>query len=226
MSGLTRGGMRKRLVGLFGATLDPPTNMGGHAGVVAHFAPAFDELWVLPVFEHPFQGTTKRVRATFEQRVDMAVLAFAPLGRNVVVSDAERVLAEERRASGLDPVFGTMDLLDWLRARNPDTVFDFVLGLDALRALLLGKWRRSEELLRTTHIHAVSRAGDEAQNGPLPPIPPPPRANVDLVVIPTLTDVSSTRARAATTESELRSCVFPAVAEYVVRNRLYHFSNL
>src|ERR1700755_469066 len=91
-----------------GASFDRP-----HA---AHLlAPAYvlatepvDELWFAPGFSNPFQ---KPLRAPFDHRVALCEAMAAEL-RGAKVSPVERDLGGEGR---------TVDLLEHLRARHPDT---------------------------------------------------------------------------------------------------------
>lgn len=79
--------MPSRTVILFGLSANPPTGMGGHAGIVqwAIEQPSFselngrpaDEIWILPVFVHAFED--KRDMPSFEHRLEMARLNFLSL---------------------------------------------------------------------------------------------------------------------------------------------------
>jgi nicotinic acid mononucleotide adenylyltransferase len=237
----------QRRIAVLGASLDPPTGDGGHGGIVSYFARSshFDEVWVLPVYIHPFV-LNKQLKASFEDRVEMAKLSLEPRGinNNVRILEAERILSEQRQKNGLDPVFGTMDLFDWLLTNPPEIMhsittgtsattslltttttsssyqFDFslILGYDTLCDLLEGKWRRYEDLLKTIGIVAIERQGIVPK---IPIVIPSYAKHVELVKIDQLTDVSSTRARSMTTIEELRKICDESVCQYIVRKGLY-----
>src|SRR5437762_1596230 len=96
-------------IALFGGSFDPPTM--GHLLAVAHVLATepVDELWLVPVFEHPFR---KRLVAPFDLRVELceAALQSVPLLR-ARVSRAESELRGEGR---------TVDLLEHLHAQHPE----------------------------------------------------------------------------------------------------------
>ena len=84
-----RGQQRRRRIGIFGLSATPPTNELGHLGVVRAFVNLFDELWVVPVYVHPFSSKRKKLEA-FEHRLAMCKMCFERHGGgNVRVSSGE-----------------------------------------------------------------------------------------------------------------------------------------
>ncbi|MEM7678422.1 MAG: nicotinate-nicotinamide nucleotide adenylyltransferase [Myxococcota bacterium] len=158
---------------LFGLSANPPTGLGGHAGLVRWAADqarldewggeGADEVWILPVYRHAF--TAKRHMAPFEDRVAMARLAFeqlAGLEGRVRVLRLEKHVYESLKSAGAPdstPNVGTIDVIDHLEQTVPGCRFALLLGADTYRDLLEGKWRRSDELLRRVVIIAVARKG-------------------------------------------------------------------
>lgn len=69
--------MARRQILLYGTSANPPTALQGHMGVVAFCQPLFDEIWILPVYQHIY--STKRHLASFEHRVNMCQLAIQAL---------------------------------------------------------------------------------------------------------------------------------------------------
>ena len=59
-----------RRVGIFGLSANPPTSAHGHLGVVQALVNLFDELWVVPVYVHPFASKRKKLES-FEHRMAM-----------------------------------------------------------------------------------------------------------------------------------------------------------
>ena len=65
---------RKRIC-LFGTSANPPTGQGGHKGIVSHLAslkcsqgeyPLFDEVRVLPVYNHMFAVSDQSKKKAIE----------------------------------------------------------------------------------------------------------------------------------------------------------------
>lgn len=61
-------------IGLFGASLNPPTYIGGHFSIVQYFSKIFGEVWVLPVYKHTF--ASKRDLPPFRLRCELASSTF------------------------------------------------------------------------------------------------------------------------------------------------------
>jgi nicotinate-nucleotide adenylyltransferase len=198
--------MSTRRVLLFGTSANPPTGMGGHAGMVSWAAARddVDEIWVLPVYRHAFEE--KRDMPSFEHRLEMARLAFTPISPKVKVMDVERDVAEELGADRVDRLIGTIDVVRHLVREHPDVDFGLLLGADTYRDLIAGKWKESDALKKLVRIVPVSRKGiDETLDGP------------------ELDEISSTDCR-STGDVEALARVLPApVLEYIRAHRLYAF---
>ncbi len=202
---------------LFGLSANPPTGLGGHAGIVRWAAtkPSFDELdapvaalWVMPVYRHAFSD--KRDMPSFEHRLAMAELAFTDLpdvspGR-VEVRDDERAMCLARP----DERLGTIDLIDHLEAVHPGRRFALLLGEDTYADLSAGRWKSSAELMARVPVVVVPRVGVDA--------------GVDREDGPRLTAVSSSAVRRSTDEAFLAEALRPAVKDYIVRHALYAFA--
>ena len=206
---------------LFGLSANPPTGLGGHAGLVQWAATearldewggaGADEVWVLPVYRHAYAA--KREMAPFEHRLAMARLAFEHLPgleQRVRVLDVERRAFEmhQRRSADSEsvPALGTVDIVEVLRAEYPDAEFGLLLGADTCRDLLEGRWRRSEDLLRMLTVLAVPRKGVDA--------PVPVREGA-----PELDDISSSEVR--DDPSRWPQVLQPEVEAYIRRHSLY-----
>ena len=140
-------------IALFGGSFDPPHL--GHLLVVLHVLATepVDELWMVPVFEHPFG---KRLQASFEARVSLcqAALEGVPLPR-ARVSRAEEELKGEGR---------TVDLLEHLHARHPEHRFALVLGSDLLAEK--HQWKRFDRIEELARIIVLQRGGHVAPGVP------------------------------------------------------------
>jgi nicotinic acid mononucleotide adenylyltransferase len=207
-----------RVVLLFGLSADPPTGMGGHAGLVSWGATSakvsvdgalrsVDEVWVLPVFHHAF--SEKKKMTPYVHRLAMARLAFEHLpgleGR-VKVLETEREVTESNTASGF---VGTLDVVKWLQARYPDTHFAVLMGGDTYRDYHAGLWKGGRELEKRVPIVAVPRAGVETN---------------ELPAGPALSDVSSRSLRASADPALWKREVQPEVRKYVLAHGLYPLS--
>lgn len=196
-----------KTVALFGFSANPPTGEGGHVGIVTWLLQAplpeldgdvVDEVWALPVFAHRF--TEKRDMPSFEHRFAMAQLAFRGL-------DRVRVLDTERRVAAACPEPGTIDLVRHLEAEHPGVRLVLVVGQDAHRDLLDGRWKEGAALQQAVRIVVIRRPGWGAGAGH---------------EVPGLAPISSTEIRAAADPAALRAVPEP-VADYIIRHRLYGF---
>ncbi|MBK8013183.1 MAG: hypothetical protein IPK13_17730 [Deltaproteobacteria bacterium] len=179
--------MPRRTVVLFGLSANPPTGMGGHAGIVqwaidrASFSelggrPA-DEIWILPVFVHAFEN--KRDMPSFDHRLEMSRLNFLSLPRaqgRVQVLATEREIAQRQPGAHPDggtakslasARIGTIDVVRYLIARHPDIDFALLLGADTFEDLQQGRWKESEALRALVKAIRVPRR-TPARDSPTP----------------------------------------------------------
>ncbi|KAF1334297.1 Nicotinate nucleotide adenylyltransferase, partial [Globisporangium splendens] len=214
---------------LYGTSANPPTGLQAHMGAVAHCRPLFDEVWLLPVYQHIY--SSKRQLALFPHRVQMCKLAINVLpkdnGALVKVQECERELFEHLSAQTDAPEelrIGSIDLIKYLREKHPDTSFTLLLGADTYNDLRAGKWKNGDELQTLVKLLVMDRKGVDA---------PSQQENADakstdrvrFIHIPGLSDLSSTKVRATRDVDELRSFVGEDVAEYIVQHRLYGFAD-
>lgn len=212
--------MARRVI-LFGLSANPPTGLGGHAGIVRWAATeaGADEVWVLPVYRHAYASKTHM--PSYAHRRAMAKLAFESIegceGR-VFVRDTEREVfettLEEARARG-EPEeharIGTIDVVRRLHVDHPDAGLSLLLGGDTYRDLMAGKWRESDALVKLVPIIVIARAG--ASTGAQGEI-----------VIPGLTDISSSAVRRSSDLEFLGRALQPQVLDYIRGHRLYAFA--
>jgi len=219
---------------LVGLSANPPTYRGGHAGIMEYFARGkqFDQIWALPVYSHMF--ATKRELAPFEHRVAMLKLALGGVAK-VKVVEVEKDLGDAAVAyagkAGLplsEVRVGTVDVLCHLQRTYPHIEFSLALGTDTFADLAAGKWKRGDEILRRWRVVVIDRHG-------LPPIPDaslspkhssPLKLEVLRVVIPDLTEVSSTKVRGSQDDTFLTHALHPKVLAYIKEHKLYAYSGL
>ena len=130
-------------VALFGGSFDPPHI--GHllaASYVLATEP-IDELWLVPVERHPF---AKPLVGSYDHRVELCERLAAQLPRTRV-SRAEQESGQGR----------TVDLLEWLHRKHPQTRWALMLGtdLDAEKP----QWKRFDRVEQLARIITVRRGG-------------------------------------------------------------------
>ena len=130
-------------IALFGGSFDPPHI--GHllaASYVLATEP-IDELWLVPVERHPF---AKPLVGSYDHRVELCERLAAQLSRTRV-SRAEQESGQGR----------TVDLLEWLHRKHPQTRWALVLGtdLDAEKP----QWKRFDRVEQLARIITVRRGG-------------------------------------------------------------------
>ena len=140
-------------VALFGGSFDPPHV--GHLLAAAYVLATepVDELWLVPVFSHPFG---KQFVGSFEHRVALCGKLARELPRTRV-SRAEEESGEDR----------TVDLLEYLHRQHPDTRWALVLGTDlnAERP----QWKNFERITQLARVIPVQRGGYPDGTGPVLP---------------------------------------------------------
>ena len=131
-------------IALFGGSFDPPHI--GHLLAAAYVLATepVDELWLLPVHEHPLG---KRPAGSFEHRVRLCELAVRDLAR-VRVSRLEGELKGEGR---------TVDLLEHLHRERPHDSFALVLGTDLVAER--PQWKRFDRIAELSRIVTLDRSG-------------------------------------------------------------------
>ena len=187
-----------RSIGLLGGSFDPVHH--GHLIVaqVAAEALGLDELRFVPAREQPFK--LGRHAATAADRAAMLDLAVA----------GTPGFAVERAELGREGPSYTVETLLGLRTREPAVGWTLLLGADA--AAELSAWHRAAELPGLANIVVFARPGT--------PIPSSPLIGAT-VEVPAV-EISATEIRRRVREGRpVRYWVPDAVAEYMVRHRLY-----
>ena len=199
-------------IGIYGGTFDPP-----HWGHITAARAAMEQLKLdslvrLParVPPHPARPVG---RASPEQRLEMAALAAAELGKRAEVSD------RELRRSG--PSY-TSDTLAELRREYPEDTLWLLMGSDMF--LSLQTWHAPEEIMALARIAPFSREVEDesetfaAQQSRLERAY---GAQIQIVQNPEVRELSSTEVRAALAAGRGSDLLPPAVYGYVLREHLY-----
>lgn len=142
--------MTSRRIAVYGGSFDPPHL--GHVLTVtwAISAADIDEVWIIPTWKHVFD---KAHGASFEERMSMCRLAFAPF-RAVEVSDIEQRLGSVSR---------TLDTLDALEREHPDALFRLLIGADVLPTT--DRWYRWDEVVKAAPPLVIGRQGYPVPEG-------------------------------------------------------------
>lgn len=105
-------------IGLFGVTGNPPHM--GHYKVVKEALDARDEVWVTPVFIHPFGKSF----IDYEKRLFMLNILFSKIGRVKIVELDKEFYDNNNRTPY------SYDLLNYMKAKNNKTNPILIIGED------------------------------------------------------------------------------------------------
>lgn len=199
-------------IGIYGGTFDPPH--WGHitAARAAMEQLKLDRLVLIPDRVPPHKALPEG-SASPEQRLEMAALAAAELGKRAEVSD------RELRRSG--PSY-TSDTLAELRREYPEDTLWLLMGSDMF--LSLQTWHAPEEIMALARIAPFSREAEDesaafaAQQSRLERAY---GAQIRIVQNPEVRELSSTEVRAALAAGRGSDLLPPAVYGYVLREHLY-----
>lgn len=199
-------------IGIYGGTFDPPH--WGHitAARAAMEQLGLDKLVLIPDRVPPHKALPEG-SASPEQRLEMAALATAELGKRAEVSD------RELRRSG--PSY-TSDTLAALRREHPEDTLWLLMGSDMF--LSLQTWHAPERIMELARIAPFSREAEDesaafaAQKARLER---EYGAQIQIVQNPEVRELSSTEVRAALAAGRGSDLLPPAVYGYVLREHLY-----
>ena len=199
-------------IGVYGGTFDPP-----HWGHITAARAAMEQLkldrLVLIPDRVPPHTARPEGSASPEQRLEMAALATAELGRRAEVSD------RELRRDG--PSY-TSDTLAALRREHPEDALWLLMGSDMF--LSLQTWHAPERIMELARIAPFSREAEDesaafaAQKARLER---EYGAQIQIVQNPEVRELSSTEVRAALAAGRGSDLLPPAVYGYVLREHLY-----
>ena len=179
---------------LLGGSFDPP-----HVGHLMLAASALwllepDELWLLPVYRHPFGKSL----APFAERLAMTRLAAAPLGAKA------RALPLEEELAAAGGKGTTVELLRHLRAQDHARTLYWLMGADL--ASETARWADFDEVQRLARVTWFNRQGHPTIPGAGPALP----------------DVSATEVRERLARGESVQGLVPAAVErHIEAGNLY-----
>jgi nicotinate-nucleotide adenylyltransferase len=186
----------RKLVAIYGGSFDPPHISHVLAAVYALKVGGFDQVLVVPVYEHAFQ---KRL-SSFEHRVRMCDLSFSGIA-GVQVSTVERVLATPSL---------TLRTLEHLAALHPDWALRLLIGSDVVSET--AKWHGFNRIAQLAPPYILARAGYSQPGADAPLLP-----DVSSTRIRTALAARSS----GDNEALLAGSVPQAVLAYISENHLY-----
>ena len=187
--------MRKS-VAIYGGSFDPPHVSHVLAAVYALKVGGFDQVLVVPVFEHAFQ----KQLTPFQHRLRMCELAFQGID-GVLVSPIERELATPSL---------TLRTLEALSAVHPDWALRLLVGSDVLSDT--AKWHAFDRIAALAPPYVLARPGY-------------PHPDADALPLPDVSSTRVREAlaqRARPSQSAVLTNSVPrAVLEYIEQHQLY-----
>lgn len=134
-------------IGILGGAFDPPHL--GHV-MLANLAKSFfDQIWVLPAYDH-MHG--KKMKSS-DHRLEMCKLAFSDCSDKIVISDFEMIHKIND---------GTLSLIQKLNQDFPANTFSMIIGQD--NADTIETWKNYEQLLSSTSFFVSARTGYSVNN--------------------------------------------------------------
>ncbi len=121
-------------IAVLGAAFDPPTK--GHADVINQCLKQFDEVWLVPSYQHAFA----KKMSGYERRVKMTELFIHDLADKRIKLEASEHLIKNN-----GPVY-SYDLMHYLREKHEDCELRLILGPD--NKAVLNKFYEHEKLTR------------------------------------------------------------------------------
>ena len=186
----------RKAVAIYGGSFDPPHISHVLAAVYALKVSGFEQVLVVPVFEHAFQ----KQLTPFQHRLRMCELSFAGIA-GVEVSSVER----ELQTPSL-----TLRTIEHLSRAHPDWAMRLLIGSDVLSDT--AKWHAFERISELAPPCVLARPGFD-------------HPNAQAAFLPDVSSTRIREALAArgTPESDalLAACVPSAVLDYIDEHDLY-----
>ncbi|MCB1214266.1 MAG: nicotinate (nicotinamide) nucleotide adenylyltransferase [Deltaproteobacteria bacterium] len=125
-------------IALFGGSFDPPHL--GHMAVVLYLLKNYDEVWILPNYQHAF----KNQQSPFKDRLKMCKISFKDFSK-------VKILDLEKNLSGY-----TIDTVRALKEAYPQAKFTWILGSDLLKEV--DQWKEAKTLKKLIKFEKLARA--------------------------------------------------------------------
>lgn len=137
----------KKTVGLFGITANPPHY--GHMEVIEKASIDLDEVWVSPVFVHPFG----KKFIDYSHRVNMLELLMEERTmKNVFLKHLDKEFFQLKN----EMVYSYL-LLKYIKEQNPIVNFKLIVGEDNVK--IFNKFKYGEEIINEFGLYTVKDEG-------------------------------------------------------------------
>lgn len=196
---------------IYGGSFNPPTL--AHVGVLDTFVEsriAFDEILVVPTFEHAYGKNL----ASYDDRVEMCWKAFQSFLRCLSVSLLDKIVVSEPRGS----MYSTCSQLLSVFPKNR---ISLIVGQDQAEEIV-PRWHRGEDLMKLVDILVVPRADKPLDFEKFPWLA---RMTILPQISTNLRHISSTGARRALCSGDIAAAseALPqSVITYCQEKGLYH----
>lgn len=201
-------------IGIYGGTFNPPHL--GHMTAARHAMEALglDELLLIPTALPPHKLLPDGTPAP-EDRLAMTDI----LADNLLLGEKVRVSNLELRRAGKS--YSSDTILE-LRREYPTAEFWFLMGSDMF--LTLQQWHEPGQLLAQTGVAAFARTQSDpiqAMEDQANQLRKTYGAQIQLLHLPEVVEISSTRLRAALNQGKGREFLCPPVWGYILMHQLY-----
>ena len=177
-------------IAVYGGSFNPPHVVHGEVASWLLGEDLADEVWLIPVYQHAFEGIHNKRLAPFEERVEWCTVMAADVDPRIKVDQVESTLPV--------PSF-TIDTLTHLQRQHPGHQFRLVVGADVLDQV--DSWRNWEGIQAQFSPIVVGRQGHPAPDG-----------------APVFPNISSTEIRARIARGDsLKGMVTPGVAALLAK---------
>ncbi len=141
------------IIGLFGGGFDPPHL--GHYQIMQylHSLSLYHEIWMIPSYSHP----NNKIMADFKHRKSMCEILVSHFGSFAQACTIEAELPQPNY---------TLNTVKELYKRNPNIVFEWIVGSDSVQNL--HQWYHSSELQEIITFCIIGRTNHQIDHSQLP----------------------------------------------------------
>jgi nicotinate-nucleotide adenylyltransferase len=143
-------------IAVYGGSFNPPHRVHGEVADHLLSTDVVDEVWLLPVYQHAFEGLHEKRLAEFSERVRWCRALASDTHPRVKVCEVESTLPV--------PSF-TIDTLRYLSEQHPEHQFRLVVGADVLSQT--ESWRNWAGIQESYSPIIVGREGHAVPEGAL-----------------------------------------------------------
>lgn len=122
-------------IGILGLTANPVHL--GHLKVALYASKFVDEIWICPVFTHPFGKNF----IDYEYRLEMIKIMFADAGKQIKICEVDKEYVEKTGKMAY-----SYDLLSYLAKHYPENEFKLVIGEDNYQPEVWKKFYNHEKI--------------------------------------------------------------------------------